>query len=46
MKLPTLTITKEMYEEVICIERNNNLDYKNDDWWKEKLLLYSNIFKS
>ena len=31
------------YEEVICIERNNNLDYKNDDWWNEKLLLYSNI---
>lgn len=25
-------------KDVICIERNNNLDYKNDrDWWKKKV---------
>lgn len=28
------------FQEVICTERNNNLDFRNNEWWTEKLATY------
>lgn len=29
------------FQEIICIERNNNLDLKDNEWWTEKLATHS-----
>lgn len=38
---PVFDTLEGNFQEVICTERNNNLDFRDDEWWIKKLSYYS-----